>query len=98
MQELKDLKVMPGERIIQYPYQQIVGKLLYLVNTTRLDIAFVVGYLACAQINPQQIYNKIIGHLLSYLTCHQKYGLVHRKSSMSKIELYADTDFAADKK
>ena len=71
----------------------------YLSKTTRLDIAFAVGYLAQEQVNPQPIHYKLISHLLSYLATNRRMGLLCRKNSdaNSKIELYADADFATDK-
>ena len=87
------------EEYEKYPVRKIIGSFLYLANTTRLDIAYSVGYIARHQANPQPIHHKLISHLLSYLNCHRKIGLVYHRNSNrnSIIELYADADFAADR-
>ena len=99
MREFKYHTIEKNERYPVYPYRTIIGKLLFLVNNTRLDIAFAVGYLARHQINPQPIHHKLISHLLSYLACHRNLGLLYCRASKKKsnpIELYADADFASE--
>jgi hypothetical protein len=99
VKEYQHHEVQENETVPVYPYRTIIGSLLYLANTTRLDIAFAVGYLVRAQICPRPIHQKLISNLLSYLACHRKLGLIYKRNINSgpRVELFADADFAADK-
>ena len=87
MREFKNIQIPSTEEITIYPYRTIIGKLLFLANMTRLDIAYAVGYLARHQITPQRIHHKMISHLLSYLACHKKLGLIYEKEQTVPPEL-----------
>jgi len=88
-----------NEKIIMYPYYKIIGTSLYLANTTCPDISFAVSYLAQFQVNPLPIHHKLISHLLSYLNTHKNMGLHYERfpTVNTKIELFADADYATDK-
>jgi len=101
MREFKNIQIPSTEEITIYPYRTIIGKLLFLANMTRLDIAYAVGYLARHQINSRRIHHKMISHLLSYLACHKKLGLIYRKRTNCTpraLELFSDADFGADQR
>ena len=70
-----------GENILdtpdeEYPYQELVGSLMYLVQTTRPDIAFAVGYLARYFRGYGEYHFKAAKALLRYLKHTKNLGLV----------------------
>jgi hypothetical protein len=58
-------------------YQQLVGSLMYLVNT-RPDICYAVNQLSQAMVNPTKLFWKAGKHVLRYLKGTYKYGLWYR--------------------
>ena len=58
------------ERIVMQsvPHQELVGSLLYLANTTRPDISYVVGLLSRYVKNPGKAHWKAGLHVLRYLS------------------------------
>jgi hypothetical protein len=99
MLNLETWSLSDGEIVQNYPYRTVIGKLLYLANTTRLDISHSVGLLARAQCNPQPIHFKAISYLLSYLYHNSDDGLLYCKCVPrdSVLKLYADADYAGEK-
>ena len=99
MMEFKNHCIQPKEKYPVYPFRKLLGLLMYLASTTRLDISFSVGYLSRRQINPQPIDHKLMSHLLAYLANHKKMSLIYKRNKDSKnaIELFADADYATDK-
>ena len=57
-------------------YQSIVGALLYAANTTRVDIAHVVGQLSRFVAAPQEHQLDAAKHVLRYLASTTNYGMV----------------------
>jgi hypothetical protein len=62
------------------PYLRGVGKVLYLANTTRPDIAWVVGKLARFGANPGTKHWDAFKHLLRYLQGTVNFRLTYRKN------------------
>jgi hypothetical protein len=57
-------------------YQSIVGALLYAANTTRVDIAHVVGQLSRFVAAPQEHQLDAAKHVLRYLASTTNYGMI----------------------
>ena len=55
-------------------YRQLVGSLMYLVNT-RPKICYIVNYLSQAMVKPTKIFWKSRKHALRYLRDTSNYGL-----------------------
>eukprot|EP00253_Pinus_taeda_P035604 PITA_35604 len=55
-------------------YQQLVGSLMYLVNT-RLDLCFAVNQLSQAMVQPTKLIWKVAKHVLRYLRGTSQYGV-----------------------
>lgn len=96
--------MLDGERLTKdgrpldtakYPYQSLVGGLLYLACCTRPDIAFPVGVLSRFMSCPTEEAWKAAMNVLKYLKGTQDLGIVYGKSS-KLIEGYADADYAGD--
>ena len=60
-------------------YRQLVGSLMYLVNT-RLDICYAVNQLSQAMVKPTKLFWKAGKHVLRYLRGHlsMAYGIDRR--------------------
>ena len=55
-----------GEVVVATVYRQLVGSLMYLVNT-RLDLCFAVNQLSQAMVQPTKLFWKAAKHVLRYL-------------------------------
>ena len=58
-------------------YRQLVGSLMYLVNT-RLEICYAVNQLSQAMVKPTKLFWKAGKHVLRYLRGTSGYGLWYR--------------------
>ncbi|XP_037942820.1 secreted RxLR effector protein 161-like [Teleopsis dalmanni] len=78
-----------------YPYQSLIGALMYLVVTTRPDIAFAVNFLSQFNSNYNVEHWKAAKRILRYLKGTSNYGLLYEKNNE---ELYSlvDADWGAD--
>ena len=66
-----------GEVVDATVYRQLVGSLMYLVNT-RPDICYAVIQLIQAMVKPTKIFWKAGKHILRYLRGTTEYGLWYR--------------------
>lgn len=78
---------------VQFPYQQLVGSLMYLAVLTRPDIFFSVVFLS--QFNncydsEHWLYAK---RVLRYLKKTKHYGLTYTKNGNSKLKGFVDADW-----
>jgi hypothetical protein len=83
-------------------YQSLIGSLLYLSITTRIDIAFMVNVLCRYQQSPTTKHWYAALRVLSYLGCTATYGLKfcgskhNPKSVSSGLVAFCDSDYAGD--
>ena len=84
---------------LQKRYQELVGCLMYLMVSTRPDIAYAIGFLSRFTSNPGEKHWKALKRVLRYLNGTRDYG-VHLGGKISGalpiIVGYADADFASD--
>jgi len=74
-------------------YRQLVGSLMYLVNT-RPDICYAVNQLSQAMVKPTKLFWKAGKHVLRYLRGTSGYGLWYRHSDEVKLCGFTDADWA----
>lgn len=74
-------------------YQQLVGSLLYLANTTRPDLAFTVNLLCRQLSNPTIDHFTLAKRFLRYLKSTIDHKLFFNKST-NDLKIYVDADFA----
>ena len=74
-------------------YRQLVGSLMYLVNT-RPDICYAVNQLSQAMVKPTKLFWKAWKHLLRYLRGTLGYGLWYRQSNEVRLCGFTDADWA----
>ena len=74
-------------------YQQLVGSLMYLVNT-RLNICYALNQLSQAMVKPTKLFWKAGKHVLRYLKGTSEYGLWYRQMDEVKLHSFTDADWA----
>ena len=73
-------------------YHQLVGSLMYLVNT-RPDICYAVNQLSQAMVKPTKLFWKAGKHVLRYLRGTSKYGLWYKQKEGVKLHGFTDADW-----
>jgi hypothetical protein len=74
-------------------YRQLIGSLMYLVNT-RLDICFVVNTLSQYMVEPRHVHLVATKHVLRYLHGMVGYGLIYVSDGEVKLQGYTNSDWA----
>ena len=74
-------------------YQQLVGKLIYLLYT-RPDIAYAMSVVSQFMHNPKEIHIEAIFRILRYLKWTPDKGIQFRKAEGIKLEIYIDASWA----
>ena len=80
-----------GNDISQLEYSQIIGSLMYIMNCTRLNIAYSVSKLSKYTSNPGEDQWKVIVRVLRYLKYTLNYG-VHYTRYPAVLEGYSDAN------
>lgn len=78
------------------PYQEAVGCLMYLAQSTRPDILFAVNTLSRFNNNPGLKHWNAVKHVLRYLRGTSGFKLVYKKDADSSIVGYCDADWGSD--
>ena len=79
----------------RFPYQNIVGALLYLSINTRPDISYSVGVLARFSKNPNYRACKALLRVLVYLRGTSEKGIRYTGTDLC-VYAYSDADWAGD--
>lgn len=91
------LKLHPdkGEPLVDpHPYQQLLGKLIYL-NVTRPDITFPVHVLSQYMHKPTNVHMQAAKRVLRYLVNNPSQGILLANSSSAQVHAYCDSDWAS---
>ncbi|SOV07501.1 uncharacterized protein UDID_19206 [Ustilago sp. UG-2017a] len=81
----------------QKEYPVIVGKLLWVANSTRPDLSLTVGVLARHMREPSQEHYQAAQRVLRYLESTKEVGLVYRASeSQEPLVAHSDANWASD--
>jgi hypothetical protein len=75
-------------------YKQLIGSLMYLVNT-RPDICFAVNTLSQFMVEPRQEHWVAVKYVLKYLRGTVEYGLRYLGDDKVKLQGYTDSDWAS---
>nr|GEZ14654.1 retrotransposon protein, putative, Ty1-copia subclass [Tanacetum cinerariifolium] len=84
-----------GVGVTQFEYSRIIGMLMYLMTSTRPDLAYAVSRLSRYTSNPSNAHWKSITRLLHYLRYSRDYGL-HYDRHPAVIEGYSDANWISD--
>lgn len=80
--KLEKPKCVKNDVMNQYPYQSLIGALMYLAVTTRPDIAYAVNYLSQFNTNYDVDHWKAAKRVLRYLKGTSDYGLVYERTDL----------------
>lgn len=83
------------ETMRQYPYQSLIGALLYLAVSTRPDIAYTVNYLSQFNTNYDVEHWKAAKRVLRYLKGTNEYGLMYERTQLPLFGV-VDADWASN--
>nr|GEV79720.1 zinc finger, CCHC-type [Tanacetum cinerariifolium] len=75
MDPVEKLKPNTGKHVDQLEYSRAIGNLMYVMTSTRPDIAYVVGRLSRFTSNPSRQHWKAITRVFKYLRGTMNYGL-----------------------
>ncbi|CAL2253197.1 unnamed protein product [Prunus armeniaca] len=89
------LKKNSGDAISQLEYSQVIGSLMYLMNSTRPDLAYSVSRLSRYTSNPGHDHWEALIKVLRYLKYTQDYGL-HYTRYPPVLEGYSDANWISD--
>eukprot|EP00963_Diacronema_lutheri_P009792 scaffold916_cov343-Pavlova_lutheri.AAC.1 len=78
---------------IDFPYQELVGCLMYLAVCTRPDIAFVTNCLARFVVAPTNTHVTIAKRVLKYLSGSKSHGLLLGSHNQILLEGYCDANY-----
>jgi hypothetical protein len=82
-----------GEVVDATVYRQLVGSLMYLVNT-RPNICYAVNQLSQVMVKPTKLFWKAGKHVLRYLKGTSEHGLWYRQTDEVKLHGFTDADWA----
>lgn len=86
----------PNSPGTNFPYQEAVGSILYLSQTTRPDLCYAACTLSRYTKNPQKIHINAVKRTLRYLIGARKFGLRYDSNDNSGLVGFADSDYAND--
>jgi len=81
---------------LDFNYRSIVGKLNYLAQTTRPDIAYATHQIAKYSADPRAPHGEAILYLVRYLKKTRDVGLKFTPDPTKGFECYCDADFAGN--
>ena len=89
----KKLNASESELVDPTLYRQLIGSLMYLVNT-RPDICFAVNTMSQFMCEPRKVHWVAAKHILRYLQGTVDYGLDYRQGDGVRLVGYTDSDWA----
>jgi len=89
----KQLHASEGKLVDPTLYRQLIGSLMYLVNT-RPDLCFAVNTLSQFMVEPKSVHWSAGKHVLRYLAGTVDYGLDYRRSDGVGLVGFTDSDWA----
>lgn len=82
------------ETVVNFPYREAVGVLLFLSTVSRPDIAYAVNLVSRYVSNPGTIHVNAVKRIIRYLICTRDKSIVY--DCNSELVGYSDSDFAGD--
>ena len=84
------------ERMKEVPYREAIGSLMYLMVSTRPDIAAAVGILSRFLNNPGEEHWMAVKKVFRYLQGTKSMGIVYKRARGVFLSGYTDSDWAGD--
>ncbi len=82
---------------VDVPYRQAIGSLMYLMITTRPDIAYAIGKLSQHNQTPRDHDWVAVKRVLRYISGTRDYGILYDGSKPLEIDGYSDADWGVCK-
>ncbi|SPC64543.1 uncharacterized protein UHOD_11946 [Ustilago sp. UG-2017b] len=96
MQEIPEGTTV-ASRAQQKEYPMIIGKLLWIANSTRPDLSLTVSVLARHMWEPSQEHYQAAQRVLHYLKSTKEVGLIYRANELQEpLVAHSDTNWASD--
>jgi hypothetical protein len=95
--DIRKVKVPDSDPVDPSLYQQLIGSLIYLVNT-RPDIFFAINTLSQFQVEPRQENWIVAKHVLRYICGTINHGLRYTASSYIQLHGFTDSDWEGSAK
>jgi hypothetical protein len=89
----KKLQAFESQLVDSTLYRQLIGSLMYLVNT-RPDICFAVNTLSQFMVEPRRVHWVAAKHVLRYLCGTVDYGLDYLRGDGVRLVGYTDSNWA----
>lgn len=83
-----------NEMVIDVPYRQIIGSLMFVATVSRPDIAYATSYLSQYLDKPTKSLWTQAKRTLRYLRDTENLGLTYERNDDERIETYSDADWA----
>jgi hypothetical protein len=93
--KLKKIDASKLEGVDPTLYRQLIGSLMYLVNT-RPDLCFAVNTLSQFMVEPKRVHWVAAKHVLRYLCGTIEFGLSYIQGNGVKLVGYSDADWAGN--
>ena len=81
----------------KYPYRELIGSLIFLARTTRIDIAFATSRMAQFCNNYSEQHWTEAKKILRYLKGTADLGIKYKRSNNLEMRGFSDSDYAGDK-
>jgi hypothetical protein len=88
----RKIYVSSSETVDPTIYRQLIGSLMYLVNT-RPGINFAVNSMSQFMVDPQRVHSIVAKHVLRYLRGTVEYGLLYECSGGVRLIGFIDVDW-----
>lgn len=82
--------------MVNIPYRELIGSLMFLALYTRPDILFAVTKLSQYNSNPGKQHWHQAKHILRYLSATKDYGIIYKTDKNSSVAIYCDALWAGD--
>lgn len=86
----------PTGEVVNVPFRQLIGCLMYLCMVSRPDIAFATSYLSRFLDRPTNCLWTAAKRILRYLSLTKNYALVFKKNEEENLTAFTDADWAGD--
>jgi len=95
----QNLSIEPAQSVPEYiKYRNLIGALLYISTSTRLDISYSVNYLSRFQNTYDETHYKYAMRILKYLYLTKDLKLTYKRNVNAEIlDCFVDADWAGDK-
>lgn len=83
------------EAIINVPYRELIGCLLYLSMCTRPDITYAITIMSKYCEKPTQLHWMMLKRILRYLKATKNFQLLYTRDDTMRLTAYSDADWAS---